>query len=113
MSLFIGVLKEEDGTLKLSRTGPYFPPIVQMPINYLVITDELRRKIEASELSGFGFEEVKPVKIVRVDWRNWDIDAEEPEFYPESGDPEDYVEEGINDPELFNNSSNFWMVTFS
>lgn len=111
-SLLTGTLEGDDEKLKLSRTGPYIPPIVQMSINDLVVTDELRTKIEASELTGFNFEEIKPVKIVRIDWRNWDFDSEEPEFYPESGEPEDYIEEGTNDPELLANSGDFWKLTF-
>ncbi len=112
-SLLIGTLEDEDGTLKLSRTGPYIPPIVQMSINDLVITNDLRTKLETSELTGFNFEEIKPVKIVKIDWQLWDLDADEPEFYPESGEPEDYVYEGTNDPELLANVGSFWKLTFT
>lgn len=111
-SLLTGILEDDEGTLKLSRTGPYIPPIVQMSINDLVVTEELRTKLEASELTGFNFEKIIPVKMVNIDWKHWDFDSEEPEFYPESGEPEDYVYEGVNDIELLTNSGNFWKLTF-
>jgi hypothetical protein len=80
----------EDGLFLLERTGPYVPPI-SMPYDAIIVTDEFRKLLERSALTGFTFRPVIKSRIVHLDWHNWDKTAEEPEEYPTSGEPEDYI----------------------
>ncbi len=109
-SLLRGSLSKENGTLRLSRTGPYIPPIIDVHLNDWIVTDEFKQKLEASQLKGFSFQKVELLKIVRINWKEWDLDAQEPLFYPDSGEPEDYVNKGVNDAELYANSTDFWRL---
>ena len=79
------------GRLSLERTGPYIPPITLPGIGEIVLTSEARESLEGSELSGFSFVPVEKSLVVELHWENWDFDADEPEYYPESGEPEDYI----------------------
>lgn len=80
-----------DGKLALERTGPYIPPITLPGIGDIVLTSEARRLLETSGLSGFNFVPVEKMLIVELPWETWDLKAEEPAEFPESGEPEDYI----------------------
>jgi hypothetical protein len=94
----------EDGrdrsTITLTRTGPFVPPIIIPSLQHVVVTDEFRAKISDVGFSGLAFEPVSYGRVVRIDWHEWDWNAEDPQFYPESGEPEDYLLAGTHDPEL-------------
>lgn len=51
----------------LSRTGPYVPPVTQ-PFGLIIVTDDFRHELEASQLTGFDFLEAQYRKVVRLDW---------------------------------------------
>jgi hypothetical protein len=80
-----------DGRLTLERTGPYIPPVTLPGIGDIVLTSEARRHLETSGLSGFTFVPVEKMLIVELPWETWDLSAEEPAQFPESGEPEDYI----------------------
>jgi hypothetical protein len=80
-----------DGKLALERTGPYIPPITLPGIGDIVLTSEARRLLETSGLTGFTFVPVEKMLIVELPWETWDLSAEEPAQFPESGEPEDYI----------------------
>lgn len=80
-----------DGRLPLLRTGPFVPPITVSGISDLIVTQAFRAELEASGLIGFGFAEVVKKRIVKLDWRSWDLSADEPARYPAGGEPEQYV----------------------
>lgn len=84
-------LPRENGLLQLERTGPYVPPLVNSGLWDIIVTDEIKKKLEASGLSGLHFKPVIKKHIVELDWTTWDMDADEPPYYPDSGEPEDYI----------------------
>jgi hypothetical protein len=79
------------GRLSLERTGPYIPPITLPGIGDIVLTSEARELLEGSGLSGFSFLAVEKTLIVELHWEAWNLDADEPTEFPDSGEPEDYV----------------------
>jgi hypothetical protein len=83
-------LPRKDGLYQLERTGPFVPPI-SMPFGAVVVTDEFRERLEKSTLTGLTFQPIIKSRIVHLDWQNWDKSAEDPEQYPATGEPEDYV----------------------
>lgn len=79
------------GRLSLERTGPYIPPITLPGIGDIVLTSEARKRLEGSGLAGFGFVPVEKTLIVELHWDAWNLDADAPPEFPDSGEPEDYV----------------------
>jgi hypothetical protein len=79
------------GRLALERTGPYIPPITLPGISDIILTFEAQKLLASSRLSGFSFLPVEKILIVELPWENWDLNAEEPAEFPESGEPEDYI----------------------
>ena len=82
---------EESGGLSIHRTGPYVPPISFPGIDEIIVTDDFRLQLTQSDLLGLSFLFVKKKHIVQSDWHEWNKNAEEPNFYPASGEPEDYI----------------------
>jgi hypothetical protein len=81
----------DSGVLEIERTGPFIPPMTFPGLGEVVVTDELRLRLERSALKGFVFEPVVKRLIVQSDWNTWDQLAEDPAEHPKSGEPEDYV----------------------
>lgn len=79
------------GRLSLERTGPYIPPITFPGIGDIVLTSTARGVLESSGLSGFSFVPVEKRLIVELHWEAWNLDADQPPEFPDSGEPEDYV----------------------
>ena len=84
-------LRRVGGLLALERTGPFIPPITLPGIGDVVLTSAARQLLESSGLNGFDFRRVEKVLTVELHWENWDLTADEPPRYPDSGEPEDYV----------------------
>jgi len=84
-------LSRADNLLQLERTGPYIPPITFPGIGDVVLSSHAKQLLESSGLTGFGFRPVKKVLIVELHWDKWDWTADEPEQFPDSGEPEDYI----------------------
>lgn len=82
----------EDGQpAQLQRVGPFLPSASISGPERLIVSDEARAAIEAAGLQGIRCDEVHKKRIVRLDWRSWDLDAEDPERYPAGDEPENYV----------------------
>ncbi|WP_434902491.1 hypothetical protein [Bradyrhizobium sp. HKCCYLS20291] len=94
----------------ISRTGPYVPPITQ-PFGFIIVTDEFRRELESSQLTGFDVLQTQYGKVVRLDWQTWSTVADEPMSYPETGEPEDYVLGSPHDPTLLAQMPRLWALT--
>ena len=86
-----GHLDRQDGLLQLERTGPFLPSMIISGIDDLLLDDTTKIKIEQSELRGFEFLPVIKRHISIVDWTTWDYNSEDPNFYPDNGEPENYI----------------------
>jgi len=84
-------LPSQGGRLSLERTGPYIPPISLPGIGEIVLTSEAKQFLDGSGLTGFSTETVEKALIVELHWENWDLNAEQPFEFPDSGEPEDYI----------------------
>ena len=62
------------GLIQLERTGPFVPPITQPGLE-IVVTDAFKARLEASGLTGFGFQPVLKRDIVQLEWERWDREA--------------------------------------
>ncbi len=89
---------ETDGLIRLERTGPFVPPVTFPGISDVVVTDDLRRAIERSDLRGVAFAPVVLEQVVELRWESWDLSAKHPEEYPEGGEPEGYILDRANCP---------------
>ena len=99
-----------NGNLSLERTGSYIPPVTLPGRGSMVLTDEARRLLEASGLGEFTFRPVEKKLIVELPWHTWDLSAEEPPEYPDSGEPEDYVLGKPHSPTLALGMGDLWEV---
>jgi|KBSSwiStaDraftv2_1062776.scaffolds.fasta_scaffold85793_2 hypothetical protein len=99
----------EDGLIQLERSAPFIPPI-SFPGFEIVVTDDFRQRLAKSGLAGFGFEAVHKARIVDIPWHTWNLDAEDPPEFPESGEPEDYLLEREHSPALAAAMGPLWRV---
>lgn len=83
--------RDDQGRPQLERTGPFIPPVTLSGLGVLLVTGEARSELESSGLRSIGFGPVALARIVRLPWHEWDLDADVPEVYPQSGEPEDYI----------------------
>lgn len=77
--------------LQLERTGPFVPPISFPGINDIVVTSEMKAHLENAGFRGITFRPVLKAHISNVDWHEWDLSDDEPEEYPQEGEPEGYI----------------------
>ena len=111
--LFSGMtshLSRKGGYLQLERTGPFVPPITTSGIGNVVVTEEFKKQLQLSGMSGLRFQPVIKTHIVQLEWEQWDKTASEPPEYPQSGKPEDYILERSHSPELAEAIGNLWEV---
>ena len=103
-------LNRHNGLLQYVRTGPFQPDIIISGLNDLLVTDSVKKKIEESDLKGFEFKSVIKRHISIVDWTAWDLERETPEFYPDNGDPENYILGLPHSQEFADKMENVWEV---
>jgi hypothetical protein len=70
----------------------------------------MRRQLERSGLTGFSFVPVVKDKIVELNWHEWDRDLPDPEEFPESGEPEDYIDAGEHSPKAAQAMGELWAL---
>jgi len=102
--------KSEEGgrpAISVSRTGPFVPPIT-VPFGRVLVTDDFRQNLLAQRFSGLSFEPVGYRKVVNIAWEHWDANAQEPAFYPETGEPEDYLLQGVHDEVMAATMPRLW-----
>ncbi len=108
--LLNGMAGEEDnGDICLQRVGPYIPPI-SFPSGNIIVTDNLKDRILSRSFSGFTFREVIKTHIVDLDLLSWDMKSDGPEYYPESGEPEDFILEEPHSPEISRAMGLLWAI---
>jgi hypothetical protein len=100
-----------EGLLQLERTGPFVPPISVAGLGDLLVTDAFRAQLEQAPLTGVRFRPAMKARIVRLDWERWDLTADDPQEYPDGGEPEDYILSRPHDPELAAQIGPVWEVT--
>jgi len=105
-----GHLDRQDGLLQLEHTGPFLPSMIISGIDDLLVDDTTKIKIEQSELRGFEFLPVIKRHISIVDWTTWDYNSEDPNFYPDNGEPENYILELPHSQTLADEMKNVWEV---
>lgn len=76
--------------VEVERTGPFIPPIT-FPFDAIVVTESTKEHMETDCFTGLQFARARYVKVVRLDWHKWDALAPEPQRYPASGEPENYI----------------------
>ncbi len=103
-------LPRQEGLLQLERTGSFVPPISFPGAWDIVVTDEFKQLLDRSGLSGFTFQPVIKRHIVRLDWEQWDKARDEPDEYPETGEPEDYILARPHSPELAEQLGDLWEI---
>jgi hypothetical protein len=94
-------------TITVSRAGPFVPPITPL-FGHVIVTEEFRAKTVDAGFSGLAFEPANYGRVVRIDWHSWDRNAPDPPFYPDSGEPEDYLLAGAHDARLAASMPTLW-----
>lgn len=91
----------------VSRTGPFVPPITRL-FSCVLVTEAFRQKLSVEGFSGLSFEPAGYRKVVHIAWEQWNADAQDPSFYPETGEPEDYLLAGTHDEQLAATMPRLW-----
>jgi hypothetical protein len=102
-------IRDNKEMLELLRTGPFIPPI-SFPNDTPVVTEILKTLLMGSGLSGFRFRPVIKRHIVRLEWENWIKTSREPQLYPDTGEPEDYIKGKPHSVESAEQMGNLWEV---
>ncbi|HUG69810.1 MAG TPA: hypothetical protein VMM76_18805 [Pirellulaceae bacterium] len=95
--------------LRLVRSGPFMPPVT-FPHFEMLVSDKMKSAMEASGFLGVSFREVSKTHIPQIDWHEWDLQAENPRYYPKSGEPEDYLFEAEHSDEAARDLGTIWEV---
>ncbi len=101
-------LERKNDLLQLERTGPYAPPLVNSGLWDIVVTDRVKENLEVSGLIGISFKPVIKKHIVELHWTTWDLNADEPPNYPDSGEPEDYILAGLHSESVSEDMGDLW-----
>lgn len=116
-TLFEGLLNpmDDDYNLvdihKIERTAPYIPEIYCANSTNIVVNQEVRVLLENNNITGIEkYHDTEIIKLVNIDWQSWDFNSEDPKFYPETGEPIDYIEDGENDEKLLIGLSVFFSL---
>jgi hypothetical protein len=104
-------LRRIAGRLALERTGPYIAPITLPGIGHIVLTTPASRLLESAGLTGFTFRLVEKVLTVELHWEDWDVNAEQPAQFPDSGEPENYILGQPNSTEASAALADLWEVS--
>lgn len=103
--------EEVHGRMQLERTGPYIPPITFPGLGGFVMTSKARSMLELSGLNGYSFRQIDKKLIVELHWEEWDLSSSEPAFFPETGEPEDYILGQSHSPQAAAAMGDLWEVT--
>ena len=113
--LFSGLLKVLDEHYddlevpEIERTGPYFPDIYMANTSNIIVTDRVKTLLESSDISGItGYRRAIVKKMVDIDWQSWDLDSEDPLFYPKGNSPINYIRQGANSQDLIRSAPQVW-----
>ena len=102
----------KNGKIQLERTGPFVPPMSLPGAVDAVVTDSFRLEMEKSGLTGIEFQTVIKKRIVKLNWREWDLAKPEPPTYPDNGEPEEYILGKLHSPIVSWKMGKLWEVLF-
>lgn len=105
--------RNEAGEVRLEHTAPFMPSFFLTGISDVVMTDAVKHELDASGLVGYELRRVQLARIVQLDWRSWDLGAEDPVEYPASGEPEDYILDRPHDERLAKSVGQMWELVTS
>lgn len=97
-----------DKILEVTRVGPFVPPI-SFPFGEMLVTEALKADITAA-FPDIAFRPTAYGKVTKIEWRSWDLTAEEPAKYPADGEPENYVERGKHNPDIAADMPALWAI---
>ncbi len=86
------------------------PPITIAGVSNLIASNDFTTELRASALQGLAYREVAKKRIVRLDWRSWDLNAADPAKYPAGNEPENYIDGRKHDPALADAMGEMWEV---
>ena len=69
----IAAYKAADLASKLTQAGALVD---------VIVTEAFRERLANSGLQGIRFAEVWKERVVKLDWRSWDLEADDPAMYP-------------------------------
>ena len=81
-----------DGILHIRRTGPVVPDVTFPRRGHIVVTRAKKDAALLAELRGVAFRPTVLTHVVEFHWAHWDLSAPHPLEYPESGEPEEYLD---------------------
>ena len=107
-----GMIESEIGAVNvcLRRVGPYVPDLSLPSPSFVVVTDMMKGKIEASGLSGATFARVEKAHIVNFDWMKAGLELSEPPFFPPNGEPAGYLLHFGHSPETAKLMPDLWCL---
>jgi hypothetical protein len=103
-------LPRKENRLQLERTGPFMPPISFPGVGDVIVTDEFRRELAGLPFAHLEFCPTVKARIVEYHWEKWDRNAPDPEEYPETGEPEDYILSRPHSPKIADALGDVWQV---
>jgi len=110
MSCHLGRLGGEDGPIQLERTGPFVPPITFPGPGDIVVTTEMKETMQDAGFRGILFRPVIKAHIVEVPWHTWDLEAEEPPYWAEEGEPEGLILDQEHSPSMAHQLGDLWEI---
>ena len=99
-----------NGEFMLQRMGPFVPPMTFPSQLGPVVTDALKRELEASDLTGITFHPVIKKHVARSRWQEWDWTAPRPKRYPRGREPANYVLTRAHSPESAEEMGDLWEI---
>ncbi len=101
---FIVHSRKKDHTV-VERFGGYVPPIYTDG-RQIILTDEIKKQLEQTDLQGIEFKEVEKRKIIKGDWKNFSFG-----FFEKFDDPTfDPIEKGKHSEEASEQMPKLWRI---
>lgn len=113
MSAHLGRKGGDKGLIQLERTGPFVPPITFPGIGDIIVTNDMKQQMEQAGFRGITFRPVEKAHIANVPWHEWDLNADEPKYYPEGGEPEGFILNEPHSAELADSLGPIWEVVLT
>lgn len=113
MSAHLGRKGGDEGPIQLERTGPFIPPITFPGIGDIIVSNDMKQQMEQAGFRGITFRPVEKVHIANIPWHEWDLDADEPECYPEGGEPAGFILNEPHSTELAESLGPIWEVVLT